>query len=177
MIDHRYSTPCQRQKPGEGDYHLLRVFVFLIGQPPTYALGITGLRDTKGRVDSMELADHVKAKRVLEIGCNSGFLSLSVAAAKTDGFDLNPFLINIDIGIAAADNLGVDNAHFWTSSFEELDAKPEYDFVLSFANHSTFDENTSQDIESYFSKCAAFLVPEGTLFLNRTHQPTKVTGL
>ncbi|MDP6124510.1 MAG: hypothetical protein QGH20_01995, partial [Candidatus Latescibacteria bacterium] len=63
----------------------------MIGQPPTYALGITGLRDTKGRVDSMELADHVKAKRVLEIGCNSGFLSLSVAAAKTDGFDLNPF--------------------------------------------------------------------------------------
>ena len=49
-------------------------------------------------------------------------------------------------------------------------ASEQFEIVLSFANHATFDENTKQDLESYFSKCRKLLSPKG-YFLFESHPP------
>lgn len=133
-------------------------------------LGITGLRDTRGRVETLALNERLRGKRVLEIGCNTGFVALSVAEAvdRIDGFDINPFLINV--ARRAATHLGRTRASFAVSSFEEWPACEPYDAVLSFANHSTYDGNTRQPLVEYFARCHAALKPGGEL-LFESHPP------
>jgi len=139
------------------------------------AVGITGLRDTRGRVDSMKLLERLKGKRVLEIGCNSGFLTLMIAetAKHVNGFDINPYLI--DMARVVAEHLGIDNVSFETTTFETLRNEDTYDAVLSFANHSTYDKNTRFAIEEYFSKCRSLLAPDGVL-LFESHPPEHEAG-
>ncbi len=133
-------------------------------------IGVRGLRNTEERVAAMGLSELVTGRRVLEVGCNSGFLSLSIAesAAAVVGFDLNPFLI--EMANATADHLGLTTAQFSTSSFEDFPASDPFDVVLSFANHSTFDGNTHQTLEAYFDRCRALLAPGG-LLLFESHPP------
>lgn len=133
-------------------------------------LGITGLRDTDARIEAMQLAARVRGRRVLEIGCNTGFIALGVARAATRivGFDINPHLIAI--GREAADFLRHQNVELRVSSFEEFRTEERFDAVLSFANHSTYDKNTRQSLESYFDRCRELLEPEGVL-LFESHPP------
>lgn len=132
--------------------------------------GITGLRDTEGRVRAMNLPELVAGRTVLEIGCNTGAIALALAkiCERIDGFDINPFLI--DIGKAAAGHLGIENAHFDVKRFEDVHPETLYDVVLSFANHSTYDRNTRQTVEEYFERCRSLLRPGGTL-LFESHPP------
>ncbi len=132
--------------------------------------GVTGLRDTRARVDGMGLLAMLAGKRVLEVGGNSGFLALSVADAvdEIDTFDINPHLIAIGKDVAA--HLGVGNVHLEVSTFEEWPSSPAYDVVLSFANHHTYDGNTCQTVEEYFRKCRELIVPGG-LMLFESHAP------
>lgn len=131
---------------------------------------ITGLRDTIGRVEAMDLRKHLAGKTVLEIGCNTGFLALSVAdvAERIDGFDINPFLI--EIARVVAEYMGTENVDFQTSRFEDWTTQKRYEVVLSFANHSTYDRNTEQSIEDYFDRCVAATNPGGML-LFESHPP------
>jgi len=140
-------------------------------------IGLTGLRDTGARIDAMRLKELVAGNTVLEIGCNTGFLSLGIAAtaASVTGFDINPHLI--EVARAVADHLGSGNVRFEVSRFEDWDDRTGYDAVLSFANHSTYDENTSQDIAEYFRRCAALVRPGGR-FVFESHPPAhEGTGL
>ena len=131
---------------------------------------VRGLRDTRGRVDAMQLRERLKGKIVLEIGCNTGFLSLSFAdvAKHVIGFDVNPYLLNI--GSAVAQFLGLTNVSFQDSAFEDFSPDDQFDFVLSFANHSTYDGNTRQSIEDYFDRCRSLVAPGGQL-LFESHPP------
>ncbi len=133
-------------------------------------VGITGFRDTRGRVESMNLANRVQGKSVLEIGCNAAFLSLSIAgaASRVVGFDINPHLISI--GERTARHLGAENVELEVSSFEDFSSQETFDVVLSFANHSTYDGNTRQSIEDYFRRCLDLTRPGGTL-LFESHPP------
>ena len=135
------------------------------------ALGITGFRDTDARIDAMDLKQLVSGKSVLEIGCNTGFLSLGIAgsASKVTGFDINPYLI--EIARQSADYLGIDNVDFSTVSFEDFSPDAPYDCVISFANHSTYDGNTKQSLTDYFKKCSG-LLNNGGLFLFESHPPS-----
>ena len=134
------------------------------------ALGITGLRDTDARVEAMDLKRRVRDQSVLEIGCNSGFLSLAIAAdaERVVGFDINPHLIRM--AMRAADFLERDNVSFHQSSFEAFETEERFDVVLSFANHSTADGNTEQSLEDYFARCAELTRPGGRL-LFESHPP------
>lgn len=134
------------------------------------ALGITGLRDTDARIHAMDLPSRVRAKTVLEIGCNAGFLSLGLSnlASRIVGFDINPWLI--EIGREAARFLDRDNVELITTSFEDFQTDERFDVVLSFANHSTYDRNTRQSLESYFQRCDDLLAAGG-LFLFESHPP------
>lgn len=134
-------------------------------------IGITGLRDTRARFESMGLADLLEDRTVLEIGCNSGFLALYIAqvAKHVSGFDINPYLIRMaDI---TAQHLGLsDKVDFATAAFEDYRSDQDFDVVLSFANHSTYDGQTAQSVEEYFERCRNILVPGG-LFLFESHHP------
>jgi SAM-dependent methyltransferase len=133
-------------------------------------VGITGLRDTAARVEGMGLRPLLAGRRVLEIGCNCGFVALSCAdvAARIDAFDINPSLIAVAGEVAA--HLGADRARFETSSFESYAAAGTWDVVLSFANHTTYDGNTRQTVEDYFRKCRDLVAPGGRL-LFESHAP------
>ncbi len=133
-------------------------------------LGITGLRDTTGRVEAFDLRRRLAGKTVLEIGCNTGFIALAVAssAARVVGFELNPLLI--DIAKVGATHLNAGNVEFLVSSFEEFESQEQFDVVLSFANHHTYDGNTHQSLEDYFARCHRYTAPGGTL-LFESHPP------
>lgn len=133
-------------------------------------VGVTGLRDTQARVRAMDLGERVKGLSVLEIGCNAGFLSVSIApfASRVVGFDLNPHLV--DIGRSVASHLGLDNVEMLVSSFEDFSTDETFDVVLSFANHSTYDQNTRQSVSDYFERCRG-LLRAGGLLLFESHPP------
>jgi SAM-dependent methyltransferase len=133
-------------------------------------IGLSGLRDTRGRVEQMDLRDLLVDKTVLEIGCNTGFVALSVAdvARLVVGFDLNPHLIRI--AELVAKHLNMTNVELHATGFETFDESRTFDAVLSFANHSTYDENTRFSLTEYFGKCRSLLNPGG-LFLFESHPP------
>ena len=131
---------------------------------------ISGLRDTANRISSYELDRELHQKKVLNIGCNLGFLDceLSPNVAHIDAFDINPYLI--EIANNAKDFLQISNVNFYTSSFEDYEHKSSYDVVLSFANHSTYDRNTKHTVREYFEKVHNHLKPGGKLLLE-SHAP------
>ncbi len=134
-------------------------------------IGVTGLRDTQARVAAMGLDELLRARRVLEIGCNTGFLTLAVAGAVRSlvGLDLNPYLVAV--GTAAARYLEAENVRLVASSWEAFEVPERVDVVLSFANHATYDGNTRHALEGYFDKCHAAVRPGG-LLLFESHTPT-----
>ena len=141
------------------------------------AIKITGLRNTEKRVEAMHLEKLVAQQCVLEIGCNSGFLSLSIApwTKCITGFDIMPYLIEVAHTTAA--HLNITNARFITSSFEDYAEGMTYDVVLSFANHSTYDGQTKQKLDTYFEKCARYCC-EGGMLIFESHPPAhEGTGL
>lgn len=133
-------------------------------------LGVTGLRDTAGRVETFGLKELVKGRNALEIGCNTGFLTLAIApeAARVVAFELNPYLIAI--AQAGADFLDVHNVEFAVAAFEDFEADETFDDVLSFANHHTYDGNTRQSLEEYFARCHELTRPGGRLIFE-SHPP------
>jgi SAM-dependent methyltransferase len=133
-------------------------------------LGITGLRDTSARIAAYRLSELLRGRRVLEIGCNTGFLSLALAPAaqRIVAFELNPHLIAI--ARIAQRHLGRDNVAFETTAFEGFRCEPLFDDVLSFANHHTYDGNTQQSLEQYFARCHALTRPGGRLIFE-SHPP------
>jgi len=135
------------------------------------ALGITGLRSTEARISSYRLLDHVAGKSVLDIGCNAGFLAVSLAQSARDvtGFDINPFLI--EAGNAAARVLQRNNVRLSAGAFEDAALDGPYDVVMSLANHSTFDGQTRYSLNAYFDRCQSLLRPQG-LFLFESHTPS-----
>ncbi len=133
-------------------------------------ISVTGLRDTAARVAAFGLEELVEGRTVLEIGCNTGFLSLSIASAASSvfAFELNPHLI--EIAETARRHLAIDNVEFAVSAFEDLTPSTGYEAVLSFANHHTYDGNTRQSLEQYFDRCRAFTAPGGR-FVFESHPP------
>jgi len=134
------------------------------------SLKFSGLRDTEARIENMKLKKLVKGKKVLEIGCNSGFLSIELAddAKEIVAFDLNPYLISI--AKECSSFAGKRNITFKDCSFSSLDPAETYDVVLSFANHSTYDGKTDQSIVEYFTKCHNSLKKDGLLVFE-SHPP------
>ena len=133
-------------------------------------LGITGLRDTTGRVKAFGLDVLLADRSVLEIGCNTGFLTLAIApvARRVVAFELNPYLIAI--ARIGAKFLGAGNVEFDVAAFEDFRTDETFDDVVSFANHHTYDGNTRQSLETYFERCHALTNPGGRLIFE-SHPP------
>lgn len=133
------------------------------------ALGLRGFRDTAARVAQMNLGPALAGRSVLEIGCNSGFLSLALAAGTRRylAFDNNPFLV--EMARLSQAELQDRRVEFCVEGFETLGEDETFDAVLSFANHSTWDGNMTLDLERYFAKLHRLLVPSGTLYFESHH--------
>lgn len=131
---------------------------------------VTGLRDTRARVAEMGLRELVDGRSILEIGCNTAFVSLSISdvVPRLVGFDLNPHLVRI--GELAAQFRGCTNLELKATSFEDFESEERFGAVLSFANHKTYDGNTKISIEGFFDKCHTLLEPGG-LLLFESHPP------
>jgi SAM-dependent methyltransferase len=142
-------------------------------------LGLRGFRNTAARVGQMRLGDALVGKSVLEIGCNSGFLSLALAERTNRyvAFDNNPYLIEM-ARLTQGEIGGADAVEFRVDTFEAYPVGERFDVVLSFANHSTWDGNMTLALEPYFAKIQRLLVPQGRLFFESHHpaleSPTQV---
>jgi SAM-dependent methyltransferase len=133
-------------------------------------VSVSGLRDTSARVAALQMLDRVRGRSVLDIGSNSGFVSIALAetAESVDGVESNPYLNKM--GVLVADYLGRSNVKFTDGDFEDFEPGREYGVVMSFANHSTFDGNTKHTLEEYFDKCLRLLESDG-IFLFESHAP------
>lgn len=133
------------------------------------ALGLRGFRRTEARQAQMGIEGALAGRSVLEIGCNSGFLSLTLApgARRYVAFDNNPYLI--DIARLAQQASGDTRVEFRVQTVESLGSDERFDTVLSFANHSTWDGNMTLALEDYFAKLQRLLVPSGVLFFESHH--------
>lgn len=133
-------------------------------------INLTGFRNTEIRIEDMQLRKHLTNKTVLDIGTNTGFLAIELApfCKKIDAFDINPYLI--EIANCVKSFLNCNNAKFWAGTFEEFSQSEKYDVILSFANHSTYDQNTQQSVDDYFKKCSHYLENDG-LMLFESHYP------
>jgi len=133
-------------------------------------IGISIFRDTGAPLEQMRLRERVDGRTVLEIGCNSGFLSSAIAehAESVTGFDLDPYMVAV--AQIVADQLVRSDVDFMTSGFEEFQGNMTFDAVLFLANHSTCDDNTRQDTYSFLARCHRVLSPGGRL-LFESHPP------
>jgi malonyl-CoA O-methyltransferase len=129
-------------------------------------LGILGKRSTEARLEAYGLARHVTgAMRVLEIGCNCGFLSLEVArlAAHVTAFDVDPAYVQV--AETARAFAGVENCTFMTASIEQFTPASPFDLVISCAVHGW----ARMDFASYIARLRALVKPGG-LVLFESHE-------
>lgn len=131
-------------------------------------IGITGLRQTKKRVDTLNLKDFTKGKRILDIGTNTGFLLFQIDNNfdSCDGIDWNPVLINVANKVK--NYLKINNIYFYCENFLNFNFNQNYDVILSLANHTTFDGGI-KDYEEYFNKIFKILKINGLLVLESHH--------
>lgn len=111
----------------------------------------------------MDLREILRGKEVFEIGSNTGFLGISVAdvVERFVGCELNPFLV--EIARLSAEYLEITNLEYTVQPFEAFAGSQTFDVVISFANHSTYDGNTRQSLETFFGKCHELTSPGGIL--------------
>ena len=135
-------------------------------------IAVTGYRNTSKRVDKLNLKQIVTGKKVLDIGTNSGFILFAMdnTFESATGVEYNPFLI--EIGNLVQKYTGQRNVELVNAKFENftVDANKTFDVVLSLANHSTYDGNTSQGVNEYFSNISRLLNPDGILIFE-SHPP------
>lgn len=128
-------------------------------------VGILGARPVEKRWASYGVDEYLSAEKdVLDIGSNTGFLSLHVAplCRSVDGIELNPHMVAI--AEATRKHLAVSNVHFLCTGFESFAPQKQYDLVFSFANHHTIDGNLHLGFGRHMERIFELLKPGGLLF-------------
>lgn len=150
------------QKAEYGDYY------YFYGHPyqSLGILGIYGERATEERFEAYGLRDLIKPQdRVLDIGCNCGFMALYTSfrtGCAADGLDINPYMIRI--GSACAKYLRLaDRVQLHAARIQDFTPDSPYTVLFSFATHWTDDENYRVPIREHFERCANYLEPGGLL--------------
>lgn len=101
-------------------------------------IGLRGIRPTEYRIREYELRQILKEQDdVLDIGCNSGFLDISIAkeVRSVTGVEYDGSLVNI--ANLVADYLGISNCLFYNVDFNQWyrSADTSYNAIFSFAIH------------------------------------------
>jgi len=119
------------------------------------AAGIAGKRPSAKRMKIYELAKHLRKDMVgLEIGCNVGFFSLTVAPylSHLDAFDVDASYI--EVARLAQRYCSVDNCSFTARSLREFIPERQYDLVISTAVHGWSGLKFSEYL-ALLDRCAA----------------------
>jgi SAM-dependent methyltransferase len=123
---------------------------------------IPGQRPTALRFDAYDLRSVLRPMdRLLDIGCNCGFLALTAAryVRAVDGIDAAAHFISI--GRIAQRILQQDNCEFRNCLLEDFTPAEPYDVVFSFAVHHWIGLSTAQ----YAARLRNLLKPGGSLLL------------
>ena len=131
-----------------------------------HSVGIFGSRSTETRFMDYGLADIIHAgDRILDIGCNCGFMLVHTAyrtGCTGDGIDINPHMINI--GKHDAEFLGLaDKINLYAERFQDFQPDGKYNAIFSFASHWTDDEQLRPDFDEYMKQIHSLLAPGGVL--------------
>lgn len=129
-------------------------------------LGILGKRPVEKRAEIYGIAQFIKDHmRVLEIGCNSGFLALETAsyAAHVTAFDADP--IYIELGQLVKEHLGIQNCSLFARPVEQFQTDETYHAIISCAVHGWIRIPFAEFIQ----RILGWLKPGG-IFVFETHE-------
>ena len=135
-------------------------------------LNLSGFRSTEKRVIALNLIERLSGKTVLDIGSNMGAILFNVRKSIKFGLgvEINEFLVEQSELISNYLN-STEKLKFSNIPFEDLNKdQSTFDVILSLANHSTFDGNTKQSLDSYFDKIHGLLTEDGQLIFE-SHPP------
>lgn len=126
-------------------------------------LGIAGAKPTGYRFTQYDVDEILKDADVLDIGSNTGFVSVYCAklARSVTGVELNPYLNRM--ARETAQYLGLTNVDFVESDFRDYRTDRKFDVVLSLSNHHTIDGNLDLGFEQHMSRIADLLRPGGVM--------------
>lgn len=158
----RIRGELKRQRKEYGDY------AYFYGYPyqSLAVVQVFGERGTEERFESYELDKYIKKDdRVLDIGCNCGFVAIYSAyrtGCSAEGVDINPHMIRV--GQHCADYLKLsDRVTLIARSFLEHQPERPYSVVLSFATHWTDDKNYRVRLQDHLLRIHAMMMPKGIL--------------
>lgn len=129
-------------------------------------LDVFGERGTEERFDAYGLADLVRPEdRLLDIGCNCGFMALYTAfrtGCSADGIDINRYMIRI--GEHCIDFLRLqDRVKLVAQPFQDYKPTQPYTVVLSFATHWTDDRNYRVRLQDHLLRIHGMMADGGLL--------------
>jgi 2-polyprenyl-3-methyl-5-hydroxy-6-metoxy-1,4-benzoquinol methylase len=130
------------------------------------SLGLAGKRPSEKRMEIYEIARHLKpGMQGLEIGCNVGFFSLSLAKHLKSlvGFDLDENYIRI--AKLVQEHCGLTHCSFSSSSLKNFQSTDTYDLIVSTAIHGW----SGMKFGDYVSFLDRYLRPDG-LLLFESHE-------
>ena len=129
---------------------------------------LRGLRNTTYRIKNLKLNQFINNKKVLDIGCNTGFLSMSIKPIYKKLVGIDHHQISIKIANLVKDYLGLNKVHFLHDNFNNFLFEDKFDVIFTLANHSTEDKGIT-DTVSHFKKINQLLNPKGILFIESHH--------
>lgn len=131
-------------------------------------IGLSGLRNSEQRINTINLNKFLKDKSVLYIGSNIGALSLQLSQKfkSYDNIEYNKTLS--DIGEITAKFLNFNKINFYNEDFITKKIEKKYDVIMSMASHSTYDKGI-KNTDLYFQKILKILNNSGILIIESHH--------
>lgn len=114
-------------------------------------LDIEGDRPSDIRIDTYKLEQLLEGKNVIDVGCNTGFLDMTLSAVVSSicGIEYNQSLVdiaNVVLGYFRKQDQ-LDNVTVQQADFLEFQATQKYDVVLFFAVHGWLDCSAKEGVE------------------------------
>jgi 2-polyprenyl-3-methyl-5-hydroxy-6-metoxy-1,4-benzoquinol methylase len=124
------------------------------------SLGLSGKRPSEKRMEIYEMRRHLKPEmQGLEIGCNVGFFSLSLAkyVKSMVGFDRDENYIKV--ANLVQKSCGIGNCSFFASPLKDFRSEDTFDLIISTAVHGWAD----MSFPNYVSFVDRYLRPGGVM--------------
>lgn len=131
-------------------------------------INLSGLRQTKKRVEVLNLNKVLTDKTVLDIGTNTGFLLMQTSVNFKKCIAIDWELSNILVAKKTQQYLNIKNILFLCENYTKYNINEKFDIVLSLANHTTFDGGI-QNYKDYFSRLINNLSQNGILIFESHH--------
>ena len=132
-------------------------------------ISLKGLRDTKKRINKLNLNNYLKNSTFLDIGTNIGSIPLSLDNEFIFGIGIDHNETTIEVAQAIQKYLNIKKIEFISGDFLNYEFNKTFDVILSLANHSTFDEGII-NTKLYFNKIYSLLKKNGILIVE-SHNP------